>query len=295
MEATIKANTPHQIGTEKRPTEMIAFYEEATIDYEFWSKDLHMHYGYAASPLQVLNLSTMLEQMTLQVGQRLRIGADQSILDFGCGMGASLRTLASEHPESFFTGVNLVDTQIRRAKTENFNSGLQHSVRILKADFHCVPLPAESMDGTYAIESFCHAQDKNKVLEEMGRLLRSGGRLVIADCFLRRKPENLKGLARFAYNKMNELWHLPELPELDETTERLENAGFTDIEVENISMHVAPSVFYSPFKVLAFQWQNRSKDMEKERKNNIQAVLMASLLGVHLRQVGYFLIHATKS
>jgi MPBQ/MSBQ methyltransferase len=120
-------------------------------------------------------------------------------------MGASLRTLASEHPESFFTGVNLVDTQIRRAKTENFNSGLQHSGTYLKSGFSLCSFACRSMDGTYAIESFCHAQDKNKVLEEMGRLLRSGGRLVIADCFLRRKPENLKGLARFAYNKMNQL------------------------------------------------------------------------------------------
>ena len=294
MEALLETNKS-QTRQQTSPDDMISFYEEATMDYEFWSKDLHMHYGFAASPLQIFRLSTMLDQMSKEVGHRLKLQPNQIAMDFGCGMGASLRTLAKKHPHCFFQGINVVDTQIKRAKKENLTLGLQNRIQIIKADYHRVPLPDKIMNGTFAIESYCHAENKNQVLEEMARVLKPGGRLVIADCFLRRKLHELKGLAKYAYRKMNQLWHLPELPEISLTVDKLNKLGFGNIRVENISLHVAPSVLYSPFKVLSFQWKNRKNQLASARKNNVAAVLMASLLGTHIRQVGYFIVHATKT
>ena len=43
----------HQEKVETTKIEMIDFYNEATVDYEFWSKDLNMHFGYY-KPLKIV-------------------------------------------------------------------------------------------------------------------------------------------------------------------------------------------------------------------------------------------------
>ncbi len=59
-------------------------------------------------------------------------------------------------------------------------------VCVIQGDYEDTILPRNSYDGVYALESSCHARgaDKGALLAEAHRLLRSGGRLVVADGFL---------------------------------------------------------------------------------------------------------------
>ena len=58
--------------TERNRIEMIDFYNEASEDYEFWSNDFNMHFGYFIPfRTNVLKRDTMLNEMNNQVLKRL--------------------------------------------------------------------------------------------------------------------------------------------------------------------------------------------------------------------------------
>ncbi len=90
----MKAQTiNHENYSEQNKIEMIDFYNEASEDYEFWSKDFNMHFGYFI-PFKTnpLKRDRMLNQMNAQVIKRLNIGNTKNrLIDLGCGMGGTMR------------------------------------------------------------------------------------------------------------------------------------------------------------------------------------------------------------
>jgi len=57
-----------------------------------------------------------------------------------------------------------------------------------QADYTRTPFPAASFDVVWALESLCHAPDKAAFYREAARLLRPGGRLVIAEYVRAARP-----------------------------------------------------------------------------------------------------------
>lgn len=51
-------------------------------------------------------------------------------------------------------------------------------------DFENIKFQTESFDVIWAIESVCHADSKNTFIKEAYRILKKGGRLIVADAFL---------------------------------------------------------------------------------------------------------------
>lgn len=59
-------------------------------------------------------------------------------------------------------------------------------------DYTKTNFPDESFDIVWAIESVCHSLDKEAFLKESYRILKFGGKLVVADGFLERAPQDEK-------------------------------------------------------------------------------------------------------
>ena len=177
----------------QRLKRLIAYYNESLLDYDDWSQQRHMHFGFSQSPKQWLRLESMLNAMTDEVLRRLHSTQlpFQQVVDLGCGLGASCRQGASRYPETQFHGVSIVPAQIEYAQRLQVNpqpnrrKGLP--VRYLCADYTALPVEDACFDGAYAIESSCYANGLSKLdfLEEAYRILKPGGRLVVADGFLK--------------------------------------------------------------------------------------------------------------
>ena len=97
------------------------------------------------------------------------------VLDIACGDGV-LAELLAEHARSI-TGVDISATLIAAAR-ERLRAVPR--VRLLEADMHALPLEPASYDHIFLMHALAYTRKPQDVLKEAARLLRPGGRLVIA-------------------------------------------------------------------------------------------------------------------
>ena len=148
------------------------------------------------------------------------------------------------------------------------------------------------------LESSCYAEGANKsaFLQEAHRLLRPGGRIVVADGFL--GPGKLRGPQKAIYRKLCECWAIDTLGEIDQFTRELERIGFRDIVVEQIQSRVTPSVLHVPWVTLKFLLTTvlfGERKMTRARWNNILAPILLPFVGFPLGPMAYYIISATRT
>jgi SAM-dependent methyltransferase len=94
-------------------------------------------------------------------------------LDVGCGTGADALTCETRF------GVTVVGVDSSRVMVaEATRRGLTGAVA---ADAHALPFDADRFDGAWADRTFQHLADPPTALEEMVRIVKPGGRVVVAD------------------------------------------------------------------------------------------------------------------
>jgi SAM-dependent methyltransferase len=275
------------------------YYSEAGPDYAAWSREFNMHFGCYRAGANPLRRESMLEQMNAEVLARLHLDGirEPGLLDLGCGLGATLRSFARRLPHARLSGITLVPWQAEQARALNIAAGCRR-IRIIQGDYENTALPPVSFDGVYALESSCHAHgaDKGALLAEAHRLLRPGGRLVVADGFL--AHNRFAGtLQQRIYRKLCECWVIGELGRLDLFTARLEQLGFRDIAVENLQWRVAPSVAHVPWVTLKFLLTDvlsGKREMTRARWNNVVAPVLLPLVSAPLGPMIYCMVGATK-
>jgi cyclopropane fatty-acyl-phospholipid synthase-like methyltransferase len=282
------------------PIGLEQYYSEAGPDYAAWSREFNMHFGYYRAGINPLSRETMLEQMNAEVLARLKLEgiAEPRLLDLGCGLGATLRSFARRLPRAWLLGITRVPWQVENARALNHAAGCGERVRVVEGDYEETVLPSASYDGVYALESSCHAHgaDKGVLLAEAHRLLRPGGRLVVSDGFLAR-DRFVNALQQRIYRKLCECWVIEQLAQLALFRARLEALGFSEINIENLQMRVAPSVGHIPWVTLKFLVTDvvfGKAKMTRARWNNMLAPVLLPLVSAPLGPMTYCMITATK-
>jgi SAM-dependent methyltransferase len=275
------------------------YYREAGPDYAAWSREFNMHVGYYRAGANPLHRESMLEQMNAEVLARLYLDdiAEPRLLDLGCGLGATLR-FARRLPHARLLGITRVPWQVARANALNHAAGCGERVSVMEGDFEDTILPRSSYDGAYAIESSCyaHGADKGALLAEAHRLLRPGGRFVVADGFLKGNRFASR-LQQRIYRKLCECWVIEDFGQLHLFTARLEHLGFRDITVEHLQLRVAPSVAHIPWVTLKFLLTDvvfGKRKMTRARWNNVLAPVLLPLVSAPIGPVTYCMITAKK-
>ncbi len=276
---------------------VVDYYECAGPDYRAWSPRFNMHFGYYRRGMNPLRLEPMLAAMNDEILRGLAIPAGQPahVLDLGCGLGATARQLARRVPGLAVTGLTIVPGQVREGQRLSAAEGLDDRVRLIHADYTAIPLPDHSVDYAYAIESVCHARgaDKAAFVRELCRVLRPGGRFVIADGFMKHGRPLPAWLERVRA-RVCEGWAIEVFPELAAMTGRLREGGVQALEVRDISWQVAPSVVHVPRVALGFLIDELRATgglrLGPLRRGNVVAPLLGIVLGMARSHFGYHLI-----
>jgi ubiquinone/menaquinone biosynthesis C-methylase UbiE len=116
------------------------------------------------------------------------------ILDVGCGIGGTSRYLARKlGQDTEVTGITLSPSQVRRA-TELAKEQETPNAKFQVMDALEMQFPDNTFDYVWACESGEHMPDKKKYVEEMTRVLKPGGRIVIVTSFDQSVSEGLRRL-----------------------------------------------------------------------------------------------------
>lgn len=278
----------------KSKLEIADFYNETTEDYEFWSKDFNMHFGYFTPfKTHLLKRDSMLNEMNHQVLKRLKIGtAQHRLIDMGCGMGGTIRYALNNYNNLSAYGVTLSKVQV-----EEGNKLLESKKGILlQENYNNTSFQNNTFNSAVAIESFCHSGHNINSLKEAYRILKPNGRLVIADAFLKKDVDELCPGSSYAYHKLCNHWALERLATIATMTTNLERVGFKNITVEDVSFKVAPSVLHVPFAILGFILKSifKCKKLKGESWHNLKGSFYALISGLHMKSFGYYLITAEK-
>ena len=151
------------------------------------------------------------------------------VLDVGCGIGGTSRYLAKKLGDaSLVTGITLSPEQVKRATALAEERGLSNA-KFQVTDALAMDFPDNSFDMVWACESGEHMPDKKKYIEEMARVLKPGGVMVVATWCQRddgEKPFSKSDLKRLDY--LYAEWTHPHFISIEAYRRLMEGTGVLD-------------------------------------------------------------------
>jgi MPBQ/MSBQ methyltransferase len=202
--------------------------EDGILEF-YWGEHIHLgHYGSPPKPKDFLEAKSDFVHEMVKWGGLDKLPPGTTVLDVGCGIGGSSRMLAKDYGFSV-TGVTLSPQQVKRAKeltSEDLDAKFQvdDALNLSFAD--------NSFDVVWSIEAGPHMPDKAKYAQEMMRVLKPGGILVVADWNQRddrQKPLNFweKPIMR----QLLDQWSHPAFSSIEGFSELIAETGLVDGEV----------------------------------------------------------------
>ena len=210
---------------------IIRYYEHTRFDYSsLWASqsDPALHYGYYDDLCRHHRMAVANANATLAKFAAVKHG--DKVLDAGCGRGGSCFWLA-EKLGARPVGVNLVPSQIEYANKEAARRGLRGQIEFRRADYTKTPFDDASFDVVWAMESLCHSPRKIDFYSEAYRLLRPGGRLVLAE-YMVTENEMLPGDQKLVADWLSG-WSIPSLDTEAQHADNADACGFERVDVHN--------------------------------------------------------------
>lgn len=199
------------------------------------------HFGYYESDTYwPFPINGALRAMEDHLFNTLELKQGTQVLDAGCGVAHVAIHMAEKG--LLVQGIDVVDHHIMKAERNIEAQGLNAAVKVRKMDYHHLDaFAAASFDGVYTMETFVHATDPEGVLQEFLRVLKPGGKIALYEYDHRDMSTVSKNL-RNSMDKINQYAAMPTNTRFDEgVLERmLEEAGFADIVVEDLSLNIRP-------------------------------------------------------
>lgn len=202
------------------------FYERMDeLMHELWGD--HLHHGLWCGGID--DHESAARRLVSEIGRRLRLAPGARVLDVGCGYGATGVQLGVE------CGLQVEGITISQAQKVRAVEG----ARVAVADWLSGGCEDESMDAVIAIESLEHMADPELAVRHIARVLRPGGRVVLA-CWVQAEETGWweRVLWLEPIRRAGCLW--------GQGSERrllamLQRAGFTGIETRDFSRRAAPT------------------------------------------------------
>ncbi len=150
------------------------------------------------------------------------------VLEVGCGPGHYARRLATRFESLLAVGIDNSEAQLRRARAKAQARGLR-GCRFERADARDLPHGTGSVDAVIVSRLFTVLRERERVMSEIHRVLRPGGRVFIAEPRSSLRTGLALELMRLAARAANLLSHSPSAPGACPPATILDQAAFAQL------------------------------------------------------------------
>lgn len=177
-----------------------------------------------------------LEKPLLDIEAIIHKTAAQKVLELASGHGANSLFLAKRNPNVTFHALDLSTKPKKgfsRLDNTSFTTG----------DFHNLSkFDDNSLDLVFIIEALCYASDKEKVIGEVARVLRKGGRFIILDGYYSKLLYELDATEQKAAKLTSNGMAVGEFKYIEEFNKIIASSSLEIIEQEDLSNEVLPTM-----------------------------------------------------
>ncbi len=160
------------------------------------------------------------------------LGPKTRVLDIGSGYGGSARYLV-KHYGCHVGCLNLSEIQNQRNRELNKRDGLSLAINVVDGNFEDIPLPDNSVDVVWSQDAILHSGNRQKVLEEVHRVLTQGGQFIFTD------PMQSQSCPQDALQPILERIHLDSLGSIQYYKDILLGLGFKEITIVDHSTQLS--------------------------------------------------------
>ncbi|MDA0265913.1 MAG: methyltransferase domain-containing protein [Cyanobacteria bacterium] len=196
--------------------------EDGILEF-YWGEHIHLgHYGDPPQAKAFLAAKVDFVHEMAQWGGLDLLPKGQTLLDVGCGIGGSSRILAQDYGFSVI-GVTISPQQVQRAQAltpETLDAQFQVD------DAMALSFPDASFDVVWSVEAGPHMPNKAIFAQELMRVLKPGGVLVLADWNqrdARQKPLNI--WEKPVMRQLLDQWSHPAFASIEGFSEELAATG----------------------------------------------------------------------
>ncbi len=220
--------------------DIIDYYDHTRYDYRVaWdnSPTPAVHFGFYDD--RSSDHTTALMNTNRVLAEWVNIQEGDLVLDAGCGKGGSCFWLALNKNVKTI-GITPVQSQIADCKTQAEKLNLQKETSFVLADYCNTPFEDESFDVVWACESLCHAKEKADFYTEAYRLLKPGGRLIIAEYLRTKRP--LEAKDETLLMSWLQPWAIADIDTEQEHLNHAANAGFDAVQIKDVTKNMKVSL-----------------------------------------------------
>jgi sarcosine/dimethylglycine N-methyltransferase len=153
------------------------------------------------------------------------LNKDSRVLDIGAGYGGAGRYLAKT-TGAHVTCLNLSEVENERNRKQTEEQGLSDRVSVVHGSFEAIPESDNSFDLVWSQDAILHSGNREKVLDEVARVLKSGGEFIFTDPMQADVIRDASALQPI-YDRI----HLPNLASIAFYEQALKDRGFEVIEI----------------------------------------------------------------
>jgi tocopherol O-methyltransferase len=272
---------------DQRHRDVAAHYDNLSQWYlEAWGE--HVHHGLWETGAETTELAVV--QLTQRVAREAGIAPGMSVVDIGCGYGATSRMLASGYGAKV-VGYTLSSAQFDYAVARN---GPGDNPQFRLQDWLENDLPDASVDVALSIESSEHMEDKPRFFAEVFRVLKPGGRFVVCAWMARDAPRLWE--VKYFLEPICREGRLPSLGDELDYRSWFAGAGFTELNVQDLTRNVKrtwPIIIGRMAKRLA--WDREARQFLFKGEDRVFARTVLRMAAAYsFKSLRYGLFSATK-
>jgi sarcosine/dimethylglycine N-methyltransferase len=165
-------------------------------------------------------------------GYVANLNAESRVLDIGAGYGGSARFLVNRYGCQVGC-LNLSEVQNQRNRALNQKAGISLSINVVDGNFEDIPMPDGSVSLVWSQDAILHSGDREKVFQEVYRVLAKGGQFIFTD------PMKSESCPPDVLQPILDRIHLDSLGSIEYYRSLATKLGFKEIRVEELSSNLA--------------------------------------------------------